>query len=304
MTTTNSKGKGRAPPITDSAEQAPLLSSSTSTPPKINQGRGPLIDSDDEDSQYNGVLGRRRNRRNADGTSTSSRNTCLSICGALSFTLLLVAAITHIWLGHLLKEQSKNGNNNLQLMGQRGLVFDGPSRFGIKEGIEGGLLIELEGKIGVNAKKSLGWEGKESGNWFKRREDSIARWFTSTLDVVGVEIGVISLSGSKDDGEEGLILVQEMDKIMVPLSYPTSNSPDIRLDELVLSIPISFPSPSALGNFAQKVWESKHFSFKIGMKNLVVRPKKAQGLVKGLMRKWGTVKVKTMTTKLVGKGTF
>lgn len=286
------KGKTRAPADPSDLESAPLLSPDLETSPspsspstirksRFRNGRRDLDADDEEDTA--GLLG-----SEDDGiirvvpASPPPRNRlgCASICClffAFLFVLsLVVAAVFHLWIGHLISEQAKHGSPDE--MAERGLLFVGPSSVKVSP-IEDGneqlrVMVEVEGMAGIDARKALGWEAKEDGKWLRRIENRVARWAVRKAHGVNVNVEKVELYRGIDvdslEPIQPLVVVEGMDSLHLPLSYPTKADPLPKMQSFNLRIPVSFPSPRDLVDYGQAVWESKEYSIDAVIPQLAV----------------------------------
>jgi len=277
----DTKGKSKAPADPSDLESAPLLSPDldrTSTSPsspatirksRFRNGRRDL-DADDEDP--NGLLGSEDDGliRVVPAPPPRNRFGCASICcmffAVLFILSLIVAAFFHLWVGHLISEQAKHGSPDE--MAERGLLFVGPSSVKVSP-IEDGneqlrVMVEVEGMAGIDARKALGWETKEDGKWLRRIENKVARWAVRKAHGVNVNVGRVELYRGFDSENledlNPLVVVEGMDSLHLPLSYPTKADPIPKMQSFNLQIPVSFPSPRDLVEYGQAVWSSKEYS--------------------------------------------
>lgn len=316
MAGSNSKGKGRADPDSDqnntpsesSHEQSTLLTSDPSSikpaitrrTPKLSHGRGPLIVESDEEDSLNGAhqSGHTSSLRSSSHSRPSPGvKVFLSACGSVVFLLLLAVAIVHIWLGHLLAEEARTGS--IEDVGRRGILLNGPSAVRVREE-EGILVVELDGEIGVDARKALGWEAKDTAGWLKRTEGGIARWAISRVERVSVQLGQISILDSKR-GEE-LVVIRSLQKMLVPISYPTVNGTPPALQQTTLSIPLEFPSPATVADFVRRTWDSKRYAVQVQIEKLSILPGGSMGAFGSFVRKMGKIHVKDLSHSFAGKG--
>ncbi|GAA5937774.1 uncharacterized protein JCM15063_002112 [Sporobolomyces koalae] len=278
------KGKTRAPADPNDLESAPLLSPSSPSPSnnhrksRFRDGR-PDLDADDEDlaglvnsEEDDGLI------RVVPAAPQRNRLSIASICClffAFLFVLsLVVAATLHLWVGHLLSEQAKHGS--VDDMAQRGLLFVGPSSVKVSPVEDGSeslaLMLEVEGMAGIDARKALGWETKEDGKWLRRVENKLARWAVRKAHGVTVNVGRVELYEGTDALEplNPLVVVEGMDALDLPLSYPTKAEPIPKMKAFTLRIPVTFPSPRDLVAYGQAVWDSREYSLDAVLPHLSV----------------------------------
>ncbi|KAL8278305.1 hypothetical protein RQP46_009337 [Phenoliferia psychrophenolica] len=308
------KGKARAsspPPSSESASllpQSPHLSthSSTSTPSRkpsatgLRHGRGPLIrDSDDEGSAFAADDLERGGSTTASllpGGYSSSGVLCTLFCCAF-FTLLLLLAVAHLWFGHFMQEMAIAGS--VDEMGRRGILWEGPTALRVHGGgAPDEVVVEIEGRAGMDVRKALGWEERQKGTLWGRMEDKVARWGVDKLGMVEVETTRIVI----EDPTTGLALVfvQPTDTVQVPLSYPRADDSPT-MDNFRLAIPLAFPNPDELAKFAQAVWSSKDLSIGIQIEEVVVRPgRKLPGVFGKIVDKVGDVRLSHIARTVEG----
>ncbi|GAA5840956.1 hypothetical protein JCM3766R1_005413 [Sporobolomyces carnicolor] len=273
---TNGGLKGPADP--SDLESAPLLSPDLEASPapsspstlRKSRFRNGRRDLDAEDEDADGLIGSDDDGiiRVVPAPPPRNRLGCASICClffAFIFVLsLVVAAVLHLWVGHLISEQAKHGTPDE--MAERGLLFVGPSSVKVNP-VEDGtdqlrVMVEVEGMAGIDARKALGWEKKEDGKWFRRIENRIAKWAVSKAHGVNVDVGRVELYPGTDgfDSASPLVVVEGIDSLHLPISYPTKADPIPKMQSFILQIPVSFPSPRDLVEYGRHVWESKEYS--------------------------------------------
>ncbi|BGP26331.1 hypothetical protein Rt10032_c10g4363 [Rhodotorula toruloides] len=326
------KGKSRASdPFerSNDLETAPLLgdgSSSTgsTTPagkrkqPRLRHGRGPLVredsdgdeplpsnDSGDEESGTVRLVSDHP-AQHARARWTWSSIACL-VFAFIFCVSLLALAILHIWIGRLVSEQARHGT--AEEMAQRGMVWAGPSavRVQASEGREG-LVVEVDGMAGIDVRKALDWEEKDKGGWVRRMEGRIARWGVRKARSVTVDVGEVAIydaSGNADafSSSSHLILVNSLDSLRIPLSYPTLAKPLPTMHPFTLHIPLSFPSPRDLADFAKGVYHSKDYRIRAEIREIAaqVGDAKVKGPAGWLMRRLKATKVTALARIIEGK---
>lgn len=263
------KGKRRALSFSDpdTAERAPLLPDS----PPIRHGRGPLLhDSDDEGDS---ALAARRGLR---------PRRVLWILSLSTLALLgLAVAVAHVWVGGLISEQAKRdggpGEDMLEVMGRRGLVWAGPHAVRLIPGGQDSVLLEVDAELGLDARRALGWEFKDdaSAPWYRRVEASVARWSVSHVHSSSVDLDRISIRTSHDDE---LVTIHALRRITIPLSYPRSHSL-ATLEPVTLRIPIKFPSPDLLGSLLRQIWDDKAYTLRLHVGQVSGAPTSVKGMV-------------------------
>lgn len=329
----SNKGKGRAAdPFerSNDLETAPLLgdgsSSTGSTTPtgkrkqtRLRHGRGPLVpddsdddeplppnDSDDEEGTVRLVSVHPAQHRRASWTWSSVA--CI-VFAFIFCTALLALAILHIWVGRLVSEQARHGTP--EEMAQRGLVWAGPSAVRVQASEAGdGLVIELDGMAGIDARKALDWEAKDTGGWVRRLEGKIARWGVKKARSVTVEVGEVALYDASRDGDElamsssPLVLVNSLDSLRIPLSYPTPANPLPAMQPFTLHVPLAFPSPRQLAGFGKGVWDSKDYRVRAEIREVVaqVGEANAKGPAGWFLRRMKATKVTGLARTVEGKG--
>ncbi|GAA6016438.1 hypothetical protein JCM11491_002412 [Sporobolomyces phaffii] len=273
----DAKGKTKAPADPSDLESAPLLSpdlEASPSPAAVRKSRFRNdrrdLDADDDDDPH-GVLGAEEDDgliRVVPAPPPRHRLGCASICClffAFLFVLSLVlAAALHLWVGHLISEQAKHGTPDE--MAERGLLFVGPSSVKLSPVEQGDddlrVIVEVEGMAGIDARKALGWEKKEDGKWLRRIENKVARWAVRKAQGVNVNVGRVEVYPGVDrlESSNPLVVVEGVDSLHLPLSYPTKADPIPAMQAFSLRIPVAFPSPRDLLEFGQGVWESKEYS--------------------------------------------
>ncbi|GAA5902681.1 uncharacterized protein JCM6883_007206 [Sporobolomyces salmoneus] len=314
MSSSPLRGNGKAPADPNDLESAPLLSPdpdapSPSSPSTIRKsrfrnGRRDLDADEDEEQDTNGLLGSEDDPliRVVPAQPTRNRLSMSSICcvffASIFILSLIVAATFHLWIGHLLSEQAKHGTPDE--MAERGLLFEGPSSVKVSP-IEDGndqlrVIVEVEGMAGIDARKALGWETKEDGKWLRRIENRVAKWAVRKAQGVNVNVGRVELYPGIDNFDSSdaspLIVVDGMDSLHLPLSYPTKADPAPKMQSFVLQIPVSFPSPRDLVEYGRNVWETKEYSVEAVIPKLQVSLDK-----KNLV---GNIKVGNVQKRIIG----
>jgi len=146
------------------------------------------------------------------------------------------------------------------------MLFVGPSSVKVSPVEDGneslGVVVEIEGMAGIDARKALGWEAKEDGKWSRRIENKIAKWAVRKAHAVTVNVGKVEMyeGGDRLESPEPLVVVEGMDPLYLPLSYPTKADPIPKMHAFNLRVPVSFPSPQALLRYGQTVWDSREYS--------------------------------------------
>lgn len=319
------KGKGRAAdagtaaPPSDS-DTAPLLppsspkpsTSSSATPrrSRLRHGRGPLIrDSDDEGSVGSEIGQHPTARSSSRRTTAPSASQMICTLLAIVFVVLLVAmACLHLWIGHVISEQGQHGD--LEEMAQRGVLFAGPSAVRFVQGgsEDTAMVVEMDGMAGVDVRKALDWESKEKGGWLRRAEGRIARWGVRRMSTVSVGVGRAMLFDGHQDIEQAdqLVVVEGLDTIRLPLSYPSFADPLPQMDSFTLRIPVSFPSPESLAKVAHKAWDDRAYRARVEVDDVLVSLGGAEttGLFGSLLRRIGGVNVGRIARQISGAGEF
>ncbi|BGP18333.1 hypothetical protein JCM10213_008506 [Rhodosporidiobolus nylandii] len=315
MATPANKGKARAEDVferSDELERAPLLAhaeeeGSGSTPRKqsrLRHGRGPLVrdDSDDDDELLNNASEDDRMRYVVVAPQDSPRRMgwggalCLFL-SALFCLLLLIVAVLHLWVGHLLSEQARHGTT--QEMAERGLLWTGPSAVRVQAGENGaGLMIEVDGTAGMDVRKALGWEAKDTSGWMRRVEGKVARWGIRKARSVDVDVGEVALYGV-DDLEEAspLIVIPALNTLRIPLSYPTAKDPLPSLQPFTLRVPLTFPSPQALARFGEAAWQTKQYRIHANVRETAVKvgDGAARGVSGWFIRRMSRIRLRDLT---------
>ncbi|GAA5935026.1 hypothetical protein JCM1841_000098 [Sporobolomyces salmonicolor] len=316
------KGKGRASDSfahSSDLETAPLLtpdSSSTPSTPhrksRLRHGRGPLVrDDSDEDEPLppNASDGDDLLRVLAVNRVSQPRErlTCSSIA-CLFFVFLFVAllvsvAAMHLWIGHLISEQGKQGS--AKEMAQRGLLWAGPSAVRV-QAVEGGeplLMLEMDGMAGIDVRKALDWETKEGGGWMRRMEGRVARWGIGKARSVAVSVGKVAFyDAGDDDRTTPLLVVDGMETLRLPLSYPTKADPLPAMRPFTLHVPIFVPSPDALARFGRTAWEDRQYRVEVDVYDIsvLVGEADAPGIFGRIMRRMGAIELSGVTRTMIG----
>ncbi|BGP09945.1 hypothetical protein JCM10049v2_005823 [Rhodotorula toruloides] len=321
---TPGKGKSRASdPFerSNDLESAPLLSSPSSSGGKRKQrlrhGRGPLVredsdadeplpsnDSDEEEEQRVRLVSVHP-AEHARARWTLSSIACL-IFGLVFCLALLALAVLHIWVGRLVSEQARHGT--AEEMAQRGMVWAGPSAVRVQASQGGeGLVVEVDGMAGIDVRKALDWEEKDEGGWVRRMEGRIARWGVKKAKSVTVEVGEVAIydasGGEQSASSDPLVLVNSLDSLRLPLSYPTLSNPLPTMQPFTLHIPLSFPSPQHLADFAKAVYASKDYRVRAEIREVVaqVGEGKGRGPAGWVMRRIKKTKVTDLARVVEGK---
>lgn len=297
----SSKGKGKLPASHEASvgETAPLLGESAGNAariPSLSHGRGPLVeeeDSDDDEHHNEDHPHQRRARRR-----TFRQLLCFGFL-TLLFTLVLAGIAALVWIGHALSEERQK-----ELNIEEGVKWSGPTAVRILPlaGDQGkdGVLLEVEGRVGVDVRKVLAWEGdSRERSWTKQAEAKLVRWTTKQIKVVQVQVGEINIVSST--GEE-ILTILDSNPVLVHLNYPSSSSEHIEMVDNTLRLPIAVPSVEALSKFLQRAWDSKAYQFDVQLRKVVVVPGKTSGVLKQLLRWMGPVNVDSVAKSLSGKG--
>lgn len=253
-------------------------------------------DSDGEDGDEQDPAQRRGRRRTAS-----------LLCFAfltLLFTLILAAIALGI--------TAANERESVELNIEEGVKFEGPTSVRIKPLVdagEDGLLLEIDGRAGVDVKKALVWEDS-SNSWARKVNMKVVRWMTQQLEVVSVRVGEISIvsstgehvADSASSNTERLVTILDSNPILLPLNYPSSSSSDIKMLDNTLRLPIQIPSVEALAKFLHRAWDSKSYQFDVELKKVLVVPGKMGGISRQVLRWIGPMEVETIVKSMSGKG--
>ncbi len=309
------KGKGRAPdrgPAHLHQSQSPPARSK----PAFRHGRGPIIpDDDDEHEPATGTLIVNRESEGDDertsllystsgGADRSVESlaprparrrpgwrTC-ALVGALAvgFVVLLLLALVHLWVGHVVSEQGKKGG--LEEMIRRGLRVEGPFEVGVAEGQgENEVVLKVNASVGFDARSGLGWEDKDTkqASILNEWESYFARLAVKTTDSVQLNLDSLLVFTEGPDGQEySLLEVPSLESVRVPVSYP-HGAQVARTTPLALSVPLRFPDPDAAAKFAARVWNTKKYAVQARVDGVHVRAGRAgqKGLSEWVMRTFG-----------------
>lgn len=264
--------------------------------------RKPLLANGNGDENGHAVHKRRRGRRG--GTSCAS--VCCIALSTLFISFLIVLALAHLWIGHLISEEERrHAHESAEQIVQRGLLVAGPSAIrivtppppsgAIGEGEEGGnvVVVEMDIVMGMDVRKSLGWQDKDGAGrtrWRARTEAKLARWAVSRADHVNVRVHglalypdpaepttTLSLSNSNEQTPPPPPLVRIDDPsalaFSLPLSYPSPNDygdDGLRTETYTFTVPLTFPEPKQLVEFGKRVWDEKRYRVRAEIEQVVV----------------------------------
>ncbi|GAA5964895.1 hypothetical protein JCM8115_000145 [Rhodotorula mucilaginosa] len=265
--------------------------------------RKPLLANGNGDENGHAVHKRRRGRRG--GTSCAS--VCCIALSTLFISFLIVLALAHLWIGHLISEEERrHAHESAEQIVQRGLLVAGPSAIrivtpppsssgAIGEGEEEGnvVVVEMDIVMGMDVRKSLGWQDKDGAgrtSWRARTEAKLARWAVSRADHVNVRVHglalypdpaepttTLSLSNSNEQTPPPPPLVRIDDPsalaFSLPLSYPSPNDygdDGLRTETYTFTIPLTFPEPKQLVEFGKRVWDEKWYRVRAEVEQVVV----------------------------------
>lgn len=323
------KGKARAPSPLDPTfphESSPLIPpsphrsthSTISTPSRkpsaiLRHGRGPLVRDSDDEASISSLNGGDPSPNSLERGSVLDHSSSAYTPGGLAcgffaavlFTLLLIVAITHLWFGHLVEELGKSGS--LEEMGKRGIRWEGPTAVRLRGAdAEGGaVVLEVEGKVAMDVRRALGWEGEShaGARIWRTVENGMAGWVTRKVGVVNVAVGRLVVSDPTTRAE--LVVIESFDRIRVPLAYPTDDDTDVQLGDFQLNIPMSFPNPKELVDFAKRAWALKAVRARVEIDGVEVEPgEKIGGIVGGLIAPIGSVRVDEIARTLEAQSEF
>lgn len=277
----------------------------------VRHGRGPLVrDSDDEDADS--VRSSRGSHIRHYSTQSLSLNSvfCVSFM-ATFFVLLLLFALVHLWLGHLISEQAKAGS--IDQIARRGLRFTGPSSVSIRDGNdESDIILVIKGEAGIDVRTALNWENKDSGSWIRRTEGKLAKWGIGKVQTVEATVGRIVVLDAdaqriQDNNDvesyRELVFISDMNPILLPLSYPSLQAQP-RMDKITLELPISFPSPDHLATFLRHMWEIKRGEFHLVLQDIRVTPGQVGGFWGKVLNKFGAVSVPRVDNHVTANRTY
>lgn len=263
------KGKARA------ADEPSPRAQSPRTQSKLRQGRGPIIHEDDdhrvlvidhqypangqddEDDERVGLLHPSSREGQHPIRTRSSWSLCL-LTATLStaFAVLILFALVHLWIGHVISEQSREGS--LEQSAQRAVILDGPYHVALGEAQhENQVITTLSFSLGVDVQRGLNWEDKDGkrASILHRWEARFARQFVKRADSVLVNLDRFELLDT--DGNI-LLVVPSLDPITVPLSYPDAGG-QVHLTPLSVEVPLRFPDPESAAKFGQAVWRKRKY---------------------------------------------
>lgn len=218
--------------------------------------------------------------------------------GALGITLLgLIIGVVgvRLWLAHLVAEQMESAS--IEEMARRGVLFEGPEGVRVREGEGGRVWVEVIGRAGVDVRRAMAWEDRETGSWRRRFEGRVARFGVGKVGSVRVRIGQVQVGGI---GGEELVRVDGV-RLRLPVSYPSLNE-SAKMDDVTLAIPIELPAPRVLAAWVQEVWEKKEWRVKVDLHDLAVNPTKRTGVLGAVLHKIGGVSIGEITKVVDGEG--
>ncbi|GAA5878907.1 hypothetical protein JCM3774_004366 [Rhodotorula dairenensis] len=287
----------------DDDQVRPATAASRTARKRLRHGRGPIIhsdddgdgDDDDDDDQSTvtatanlttttsddpeaallvaptkpdrtvGQQPQQQHKRRRRGRGRSCASWCCAALGTAFLVALVVLAVLHLWVGHLLAEE-RTRNSSPELFVRRGLILTGPSAVRIvttpspsaaaashnavaEAEADGEIVIEVDVVMGMDVRKGLDWQDKDAKegtptSWRKRTEAKLVRWAVSRADHVDVSVSGISLYPAQDDDDESGEPVTAVASVQ-----SRSNDNDdalIRLDPtdaIAFSLPLSYPSP-------------------------------------------------------------
>jgi len=319
------KGKGRAPAPDVDPRPGQSAPPPVRSKPAFRHGRGPIIPDDDEESASGVIV------VNREGEGDDERTHLLYAAGpggelepvgpgtprrgpswrawvvvfllAGGFVVLLLVALVHLWVGHVVSDQGRRGG--LEEMARRGITLEGPFQVGLREGqAENEVIVLVNLTAGVDARRGLGWEDKEThqASILNEWEAYWARLAVRATDSVEVTLTALELSTAHANGSEStLLVVPALASVRVPVSYPRGAEP-ARTTPLGLSVPLRFPDADAAGRFAYAVWDSKKYAVRVRAKQVEVRAgKPGQGGVSGwALRRFGDRNLGTVEQKVKG----
>ncbi|GAA5999976.1 uncharacterized protein JCM10292_003563 [Rhodotorula paludigena] len=274
-----------APLLAASSDPPAATSSPARKPTRLRHGRGPLVrdDSDDDGEPFppnsseddDAVRFVAAPHPSLAARKRWSFGSVLCLVFSIVFVALLVAlAAVHLWVGHLLSEQARHGD--AEAMAQRGLVWAGPSAVRVAANTAGdGLVVELDGMAGIDVRKALDWEDKDdSKSWFRRQEGRIARWGVRKVRSVSVDVGQVALfdaSAGSTAQTDPLVVVDSLDTLRLPLSYPSKREPLLTMHSFTLHVPLRFPAPHDLVDFGKAAWEAKSYRVRADVRDVVAQ---------------------------------
>lgn len=198
----------------------------------------------------------------------------------LFLALLLVFAVAHLWIGHLLSEEMARArpveqrvNDGLRIRGPTGVRFLDPRNHDNMEGhTPETFRIAVDGlEIGVDARSFLGWQSKDElaesskyrwynlNRWRKRAEAKMARWTVRQIKTAKVSVGEIVMFEHAGDETPLVVVPFNHEDMIVPLSYPSRRGDQVEMATLPLEIPIALPRPEDLAAAAQRAWDRQTY---------------------------------------------
>ena len=314
---------GRGPIIQDDDDdlddpEAALVPSTTTAAVDDHQGgdddhQGGDDDDDDDRKPLlangNGKGGNgnavRKRRRGRGGSSCAS--VCCIALSTLFISFLIVLALAHLWIGHLMaEEQRRHAHESAEQIVQRGLLVAGPSAIRVvtpPPSEEGGnnntnvVVVEMDVVMGMDVRKALGWQDKDATitpknvGWRARMEAKLARWAVSRADHVNVRVHGLALypepepepaepttntALSNKQTPPPLVRIDYPSALAfsLPLSYPSPNDmgdeEGLRTETYTFTIPLTFPEPKQLVEFGKRVWDEKRYRVRTEIEQVVV----------------------------------
>lgn len=275
------------------------------------------VDDDDDDDDVRKPLlangngnGNGNGSGNEEATPTAQLNkrrrgqACASVCcialSTLFISFLVLIAIAHLWIGHLMaEEQRRHAHESVEQIVQRGLLVAGPSAIRIvtppssSEAANNNnvVVVEMDLVMGMDVRKSLGWQDKDASpksGWRAKTEARVARWAVARADHVNVQVHGLALYPDPAEPTTTttltladstplppLVRIDDPSALAfsLPLSYPSPNDmgdDGLRTESYTFTIPLTFPEPKQLVEFGERVWDEKRYRVRAEIEQVVV----------------------------------
>lgn len=224
------------------------------------------------------------------------------LCGVgitILVLIMLALALLHIYIGHIVSERSKT------LDVERGIVLEGihgirilPQSTSVgREKRRNRIVVEIEGKAGIDVRRALGWNDEDISAWSTTWETMIMSKIVKQLGTVNVVMDALSLRDG--DGGEHLMEI-ESTSIVLPVSYRTVQSPRVQLDDFTLFLPLTLPDPAQMAPYFRKVIVTRKFDLIGEAERIVVGTDDQVGIFGWIMNRVGGLEMGGMTRRIAG----
>jgi hypothetical protein len=219
------------------------------------------------------------------------------LCGlglGLLVLIMLSLVILHLCIGHLVSERSKT------LDVERGLVLEGIHGIRIVPSFvadENQIVVEIEGRAGIDVRRALGWDDRDISAWATTWETQIMSRIVKEIKTLVVQVEGLSIK----DGLDAKVLMKIADtSITLPVSYRTVNSPRVTINDFKLSLPFTLPNPKQLGSSARRVVEEKRFDVIGEAGRIIVGTDEIGGAFGWIMNQIGGLDIGGMSKRVNG----